>query len=118
MEGPNSGCVANALEGTFEFFGAPKHIITDHGGVFIGTAFSELLRNWNVKLRFGAIGKHGSIAITERVIKTLKHEWIYRARLVKGFDHLTHLCQGFTNWYNIWRPHMALDCQRPDDVYY
>jgi len=81
-------------------------------------AFAELLRQWNIKPRFGAVGKHGSVAVTERVIKTLKHEWLRCVPLIKGFDHLTSLCTEFESWYNGWRPHMTLGGLRPDDFYY
>jgi transposase InsO family protein len=64
------------------------------------------------------VGKHGSIAVTERVIKTLKYEWLRCVLLIKGFDHLTSLCTEFAGWYNTWRPHMALEGIRPDDLYY
>ena len=30
--------------------------------------------------------EHDSIAVTERVIKTLKNEWLKRASLIKGID--------------------------------
>jgi len=66
----------------------------------------------------GAVGKHGAIAVTERVIKTLKYEWLQRVPLIRGFDHLTLLCTEFESWYNAWRPHMTLEGARPDDVYY
>lgn len=45
----------------------------------IGDAFAELLRQWNIKPRLGVVGKNGSIAVTERVIKTLKYEWLKHA---------------------------------------
>ena len=118
LEGPNAGWVYNALEIAIEKYGAPKHIISDQASVFTGGVFAELLRQWNVKPRFGPVGKHGSIFVTERVIKTLKYEWLKRVVLIKGFDHLTLLCEEFQCWYNTWRPHMALDGIRPDDVYY
>ena len=95
-----------------------KHVISDRAGVFTGNVFAELLDSWNVKPRFGAVGKHGSISVTERVIKTLKYEWLKRVPIIKGFDHLTMLCEEFECWYNSWRPHMTLDGIRPDDVYY
>jgi transposase InsO family protein len=98
--------------------GAPKHIISDQAKVFIGDVFAELLGQWNIKPRLGAVGKHGSIAVTERVIKTLKYEWLRCVPLVKGFDHLTLLCTEFESWYNTWRPHMALEGRRPDDLFY
>jgi transposase InsO family protein len=118
LEGPNAGWINNALESAIEKHGAPKHIISDQAGVFTGNVFAELLDSWNVKPRFGAVGKHGSISVTERVIKTLKYEWLKRAPIIKGFDHLTMLCEEFECWYNSWRPHMTLDGIRPDDVYY
>ena len=117
LEGPNAGWIIDVLEGAFEKHGAPKHIISDQAGVFTGDVFAELLDNWNVKPRLGAVGKHGSISVTERVIKTLKYEWIKRVSFIKGFEHLATLCQEFKTWYNSWRPHMTLDGIRPDDVY-
>ncbi len=117
LEGPNVGWVCDALETAFRRLGPPKHIISDHEGVFIGGAFNELLDAWGVKPRLGSVGKHGSIAVTERVIWTLKYEWLFQVPLIKGFDHLTALCGDFSNWYNDWRPHMWLDGARPTDVY-
>ena len=118
LEGPNAGWINNALESAIEKHGAPKHIISDQAGVFTGNVFAELLESWNVKPRFGAVGKHGSISVTERVIETLKYEWLKRVPIIKGFDHLTMLCEEFECWYNRWRPHMTLDGLRPEDVYY
>lgn len=60
----------------------------------------------------------GLFAVTERVIKTLKYEWLRCVPLIKGFDHVARLCTQFECWYNVWRPHMALDGLRPDDLYY
>ena len=118
LEGPNAGWINNALESAIEKYGPPKHIISDQAHVFTGTVFVELLGTYNIKPRLGAIGKHGSIAVTERVNKTLKYEWLKRASFIKGIDHLTKLCSEFETWYNNWRPHMTLDGLCPDDVYY
>ena len=118
LEGPNAGWINNALEIAIEKYGQPKHIISDQAHVFTGEVFAELLGKYNIKPRLGAIGKHGSIAVTERVNKTLKYEWLKRVALIKGIDHLTELCNEFEQWYNSWRPHMYLDGFRPDDVYY
>ena len=118
LEGPNAGWIIEALESAMQKHGPPKHMISDQGNVFTGDAFVELLRQGNIKPRFGAVGKHGSIAVTERVIKTLKHEWLKRVAIIKGFDHLSQLCTEFESWYNAWRPHMTLDGFRPDDLYY
>jgi transposase InsO family protein len=118
LEGPNAGWIIEALEQAMQKHGAPKHMISDQASVFTGDAFAELLDQWNIKPRFGAVGKSGSIAVTERVIKTLKYEWLKHVPLIKGFDHLTLLCTEFESWYNSWRPHMTLEGLRPDDFYY
>ena len=118
LEGPNAGWINNALESAIEKNGPPKHIISDQGRVFIGDVFAELMTTYEILHRFGAIGKHGSIAVTERVNKTLKYEWLKRVALIKGIDHLAELCNEFEVWYNRWRPHMTLDGLRPDDVYF
>lgn len=118
LEGPNAGWINNALETAIERHGAPKHIVSDQARVFIGKVYAKLLERWTIKPRLGAIGKHGSISVTERVNKTFKYEWLKRVSLIKGFDHLVKLCDEFEDWYNAWRPHMTLDGLRPDDIYY
>ena len=118
LEGPNAGWIVEALEQAMRKHGGSKHIISDQALVFVGDAFAELLKQWNIKPRFGAVGKHGSIAVTERVIKTLKYERLRCVPLIKGFDHLTSLYTEFESWYNACRPHMTLEGFRPDDLYY
>ncbi len=85
LEGPNAGFVINALEMALENIGKPKHIISDQVSVFTNAAFREFLDLNGVKIRYGAVGEHGSIAVTERVIETLKYElllnvktWLHR----------------------------------------
>lgn len=118
LEGRNAGWIIDALEQAIQKHGAPRHIISDQASVFVGDAFAELLRQWSIKRRLGAVGRHGSIAVTERLIKTLKYEWLERVPIIKGVDHLTSLCTEFESWYNAWRPHMTLEGLRPDDLYY
>ena len=118
LEGPNAGWIIEALQQAIQKHGAPKHIISDQASVFVGDVFAELLRQWNIRPRLGAVGKSGSIAVTERVIKTVKYEWLRCVPIIEGFDHLALLCSEFESWYNAWRPHMTLEGLRPDDLYY
>ncbi len=118
LEGPNAGWIIETLERAMYKHGAPKHIISDQASVFTGDAFAELLKQRNIKPRFGVVGKSGSIAVTERVIKTLKYEWLKCVPLIRGFEHFALLCTEFESWYNAWRPHMTLDGFRLDDLYY
>ncbi|MGD0113557.1 MAG: DDE-type integrase/transposase/recombinase, partial [Armatimonadota bacterium] len=108
LEGPNAGWVVEALEEAFLRHGAPKHLISDQEGVFAGEVFAALMRDWNIKQRFGAVGRHGSIAVTERVILTLKQEWLKRVPVIRGLDHLSQLLDDFSEYYNHWRGHSTI----------
>jgi transposase InsO family protein len=116
-EGPNAGWVVEVLEEAFLHHGAPKHIITDQEKVFTSEVFRDLLWRWNVKQRLGAVGKHGSIAVTERVIRTLKYEWLKRVPVIRELDHLELLLADFAYYYNCWRPHTTLEGAVPDVIH-
>ena len=51
---------------------APKHIICDRGRQFDCEGFRNWCARKGIKPRYGAVGKHGSIAVVERFILTLK----------------------------------------------
>jgi len=117
LEGPNAGWVEEALEAAFLRHGSPRHIITDQEGVFTSEVLGDLVWRWDVKHRFGAVGKHGSIAVTERVIRTLKHEWLRRVPVIRGLDHLEILLADFVCYYNCWRPHTTLEGATPELIH-
>ena len=117
LEGPNAGWVVDALEEAFAKHGAPTHLISDQEGVFISDVFRDLLIGWDVKQRFGAVGKHGSIAVTERAIWTLKYEWLKRVPAIRGLDHLAELLGDFVLWYNDYRGHATLGGALPAVIY-
>jgi len=117
LEGPNAGMVINALEAAFKNTGKPKHLISDHGSVFTSAAFREFIDSNRVKIRYGAIGEHGSIAVTERVIETLKYEWLKKVAIIRGFRYLERLCSEFTEWYNVWLSHEFLSSVTPTKVF-
>ena len=58
-----------------------------------------------------------AIAVTERVIETLKYEWLNKVPVIRGFRHLTQLCKSFTEWYNNWRPHEFLGSATPGQTF-
>jgi putative transposase len=117
LEGPNAGWVVEAVEQAFLRQGAPKHIITDQEGVFIGDVFRDLLIRWHIKHRLGAVGKHGSIAVTERAILTLQHEWLRRVPVIRGLHHLSPLLRDFAVYYNGYRGHTKLGGAVPSMIH-
>ena len=117
LDGPNAGWVVGTMEEAFAEHGAPGHLISDQEGVFISDAFRVLLIPWGVQHRFGAVGKHGSIAVTERVIRTLKYEWLKRVPVIKGLDYLSQLLLDFADYYDSWRPHSTLKGAVPELIH-
>ncbi len=71
----------------------------------------------DIKHPFGAVDKHGSIAVTERLIWTLKHEWLARVVLIRGLDHLGELLADFELYYNRYRCHRRLRGATPSMIY-
>jgi putative transposase len=69
---PTTDEILAALEKAIARFGVPKHFITDQGPQFTSGDFRDALRDRSIKQRFGAIGKTGSIAVIERVWRTMK----------------------------------------------
>jgi putative transposase len=108
LDGPNAGWAVAALEEAFARHGPPRHIITDQGDAFASAAFGELLTGRGVQQRFGTVGKHGSSAVTERAIRTLKQDWLRRVPVACSLDHLGQLLRGFEVYYNEHRGHSRL----------
>ncbi len=117
LEGPNAGWVVEAMEEAFVQHGAPRHLISDQEGVLNSDAFRDLLISWDMKQRFGAVGKHGSIGVTERVILTLKYEWLRRVPVIRGLDHLGQLLRDFAVYYNEYRGHATLGGAVPEVIH-
>jgi len=108
---------ATAVQAAFGRYGAPRHLITDQQGLFTGDEFENALGRWGVRHRFGAVGQHRSIAVTERVIRTLKQEWLGPVSLIGGMNHLGVLLADFETYYNQWRPHLTLNGALPETVW-
>ena len=96
----------------------PRHLISDKGPQFWCDGFKKWCRKKGIKPRFGAVGRHGSIAVTERLILTLK-QGIVRLLLVPLRRERFRLeLDRLAAWYNEHRPHMSLGGRTPDEVYH
>ncbi len=97
---------------------SPKYIICDKGSQFWNDAFKGWCRHKHISPRFGAVGRHGSIAIVERFILTLKDSHTRLMLIPPGKDVFRSELQFFVCWYNEHRPHTALFGKTPHEVYY
>jgi transposase InsO family protein len=96
----------------------PNYIICDKGSQFWCDAFKDWCDRQGIKPRFGAVGQHGSIALVERFILSLKNECtriiLVPLRAVTFDSEL----RSYASWYNHSRPHSSLSGSTPNEVYH
>ncbi len=97
---------------------APKYVICDRDKIFTCDAFRRWSRRRGIRLRYGAAGQHGSIAVVERFIRTLKDEGLRRVLIPLSRASIAREVRSFYTWYNEHRPHVTLDGKTPNKVYF
>ena len=96
----------------------PRYIVCGRGGQFDCNGFRDWCRRKGIRRpRYGAIGQHGSIAVVERFILTLKC-------LLAGLPFVPLRRKSFqreldlmVEWYNGHRAHTWLGGRTPDEAY-
>ncbi len=96
----------------------PKYLICDKGKQFWCRSFKDWCRRKGIHPRFGAVGQHGSIAVVERFIQTVKVECTRRLLLSFRAKTFRQELLWFAVWYNQHRPHTTLGGRTPDEVYF
>jgi putative transposase len=115
---PNSVDVQSFLGRTIHKTGSrPRHIVTDKGPQFYCDGFKDWCRRNKIKPRFGAIGRHGNIAVVERLILSIK--CLLGCLLLVPFrrEQFQQELSLIAQWYNQYRPHTALGGKTPNEVY-
>lgn len=97
---------------------APKLLICDRGCQFDCYCFRRWCGRRGINVRYGAIGQHGSIAIVERTIRTLKEKFRQLLFIPMRRDLFRKEIELIAQWYNTARPHSTLGGRTPDEVYY
>jgi putative transposase len=97
---------------------APKHLISDHGSQFNDDGFRQWCRRRGIRQRFGAVGKYGSIAVVERLIRSIKNECTRRLLVPHQRDGFRRELALYVTWYNEHRPHDTLDSATPEEIYH
>lgn len=117
---PKSDAIRVFLGRTVSRAGAvPKYIVCDRGIQFDCGGFRRWCRRCGIRPRYGAVGQHGSIAVVERFIRTLKESCTRRLLLVPLVREMFQReVRFFADWYNAHRPHETLGGATPDEVYY
>ena len=98
---------------------APKYIICDKDGIFDCPAFRRWVERKGIAPpRYGAIGEHGSIAVVERFILTMKNGSTRRYLVALRRETFRGELVAFIDWYNEYRPHTTLGGKTPEEVYH
>jgi len=95
----------------------PKHLITDKDSIFYCDTFKKWCKRYKIKPRYGAVGKHGSIAIIERFIRTMKTECTRRILIPLSLNSMRRELSYYIYWYNQFRPHSSLKGKTPSEVF-
>jgi putative transposase len=96
---------------------APRHAISDRGVQFDCAGYRRWAKRRKIRIRYGAVGKYGSIAIIERFIRSLKQEHIRRIQVPFRLAEFRSQLGWYVTWYNGMRPHRSLKGRTPDDLY-
>jgi putative transposase len=115
---PSSAEITRFVSKAAKRRGPPAHFVSDRGACFTGGVFRRALERLSVRQRFGAIGKKGSIALIERLWKTLKDALGLRLlRPLLAEDLMEKIALGLTH-YAYFRPHQALGGATPAEIYF
>ncbi len=116
---PNSAAVRAFLGRAIAKAGtAPKYLVCDRGSQFDCQGFRDWCKRSGIKPpRYGAIGGHGSIAVVERFILTLK--CLLGGLLLVSYrrESFRRELDSIAEWYNEARPHSTLRGRTPSEVY-
>ena len=110
--------MARFVSRTARRFGKPAHFVSDKGNCFRGGAFRRVLRRLGARPRFGAIGRKGSIALIERLWRTLKDTLGLRLLCPLVASDLRQKVEFGLIHYAYFRPHETLGGATPAEIYF
>ncbi len=111
----SSFCV-DALEEAIHRYGKPEIFNTDQGSQYTGDAFTEVLKNNEIRISMDGKGAWRDNVFVERLWRSVKYEEVY----LNAYDSMADAKQSlkkYFEFYNQNRKHQTLKAT-PDRVYY
>ena len=105
-----------ALNEAINRYGAPEIFNSDQGAQFTSTAFTDVLKQHNIRISMDGKGRWIDNVFIERLWRSVKYEEVY----LHAYESLTQARAGlkkYFHFYNIKRKHQTLNA-KPDEVYY
>jgi putative transposase len=116
---PDCRAMCAFLGRSFSGRGKPRYIVCDRDSIFDCDAFRRWVRRTGIKPpRYGAVGKHGSIAVVERFFHTFKSEFTRRITVPFRRRDFRQQAGCYLDWYNEHRPHTTLGGRTPTELYF
>ncbi len=109
-------CV-EALEEAIAVYGAPEIFNTDQGSQFTSMAFTDVLKNHDIKISMDGKGRWMDNVFVERLWRSLKYEEVY----LKAYDSVAEARKSiavYFDYFNNERRHSSLGRRTPDHVFF
>ena len=97
-------------------YGRPEIFNTDQGSQFTSFAFTGCLQASGIRVSMDGRGRCIDNIFIERLWRSLKYEAIYLHEIADDFT-ARHLIGEWLRFYNVERPHLALDGRTPAEAY-
>ena len=95
----------------------PQYMISDQGRQFSCKSFRQWCRRQGIRPRCGAVGQYGSVAIIERLMRSLKTECTRRLLVPLRLEAMREEIALYVFWHNEHRPSQALGGRTPWEVH-
>jgi putative transposase len=112
----DAGFCVEALEEALAHYGPPEIFNTDQGSQFTSLAFTQTLKDADVKISMDGRGCWMDNVFIERLWRSLKYECVY----LNDFDTGSEARAALSWWFDLYgarRPHSALGDRTPDEAY-
>lgn len=107
----------DTVNDALERYGTPEIFNTDQGSQFTSQAFTQMLKDNDIKISMDGKGCWRDNVFVERLWRTVKYEEVY----LRAYDTVSQAKASFDHYldfYNSGRPHSRLDRCTPDQVYF
>lgn len=105
-------CISKAIEE----HGTPQIINSDQGTQFTSRAYTDVLKEKNIKISMDGKGRAIDNIFIERFWRSIKQEYVYINKPNNGLE-LHHGIDEYMNYYNHERMHKSLKSQTPASFY-
>lgn len=110
-----SFCV-EALEEAIQTYGTPEIFNTDQGSQFTSDDFTQVLKDYHVKISMDGKGRWIDNVFIERLWRSVKYQDVY----LKEYRSIGELRHGLRVWFDRYdrRRHQGIDNRAPNEVYW